>query len=132
MINIGDSEEPTEAEWLAAEEAYYRAEGAIAHASSSWFKEWVGEVAHVGTDVGKWLIKHENFNTDNELHQSKKNWHFYMEMSTPEGVMDETINCAKKGIELVDEIKDQVPPPYSDFAVPLGQVIGCIAGMNGG
>jgi DNA-binding beta-propeller fold protein YncE len=130
--NCTSSSAPTEAEWRAAEEAYYRAEGTVAYASRAWFEAWVDEVAHAGTGVGRWLIHNENFNTNNELRQAKSNWHFWMDFSSPEGVLDMTLSCAKKGLELVQEIGDTVPPPYAEFAMPLGQVLGCISGINGG
>ena len=125
--------EATEAEWALAEEVFYRLEGKRpkAYSAKSWFKEWVKEVAHAGTSVFKYLLKHQRYNTENEIKQAKKNWKFFDDLTKPEGVLDITLSCGHKSLELVQEIMDTVPPPYNEFSVPTGSVVGCIAGIEG-
>ena len=128
--------EPSEAEWLQAEEAFDRAEGITgAHTASarSEFESWIKGVAHGASGVAENLYNKSIFGLSEKINQSKKAWHFWVELLSPDGFLETGLSCGKGAKDEGDQAEEVgAAYPYGKLLVPVGLVLGCVDGVLGG
>jgi hypothetical protein len=128
-------EEPSEAEWIATEEAFDRAEGVMgAHTASikSEFENWVKAIAHGASKAGEYLYNHSVWNFPSQIKQSNHAWDFFVEFFGLDGPGELGLQCAKGGREEAYDVGEVEPPPVDEVMVPVAAVLGCINGVLGG
>jgi YD repeat-containing protein len=131
----GAATEPSETEWIAAEEAFDRAEGitgARTASVASEFKNWVKAVAHGASQAGEYLYDHSILYFPEQVKQAKSSWHFFVELFSLGSYTEVGLQCAKGGDEEAFEVGEVEPPPVDELLVPVGAVLGCINGVMGG